>query len=1286
MPSTFCKMNARPLRAFAVALVGALLLLGGTAFAQTNLALNRPATSSANPQYPASEAVDGNLSTRWASAQGIDPQWIYVDLGAATSIGKVILRWETAYAKAYQIQTSNDAATWTSIYSTTTGAGGTETLAVSGSGRYVRMYGTVRGTAWGYSLWEFEIYAASAATPTATARPSATATSRATATATPTVAGTNLALGKPATASSIENAGTTANLAVDGNTATRWSSAASDPQWLSVDLGATASINRVRLVWETAYGQAYQIQVSNDNVNWTTIKSQSAGTGGTEDWTGLSGSGRYVRMYGTTRGTAYGYSLWEFEVYGTGGAATPTVTPTPAGGITVPLEIPYVEYLEISLAPADANGTSLVVAQNTAKTVNLAYPAGTSLTVSTRTLVDSLGRTVQYSAKDSAGVAHQSNPLTITVYPGLDLNVVLVGGATPTSTATPTPAAPNLALGKPATASSVENAGTTANLAFDGNAATRWSSLATDPQWIYVDLGATQAIKRVVLRWETAYASAYQIQTSADAVSWTTIYSTTSGNGGVNDVNALSGSGRYVRMYGTARGTIYGYSLWEMEVYNVAAPTPAPTPSPSPTPAASFTLTTPANGAMIANTHRPAFSWPAVSGSVRYEVWMNVSRADYDFTAPGNLLDRFTKVADTTTATTYAPAADLPDRWTYKWYVKAFNSAGTGSYSNIATFSLYFPTIKVVNDGVPIVNGCRDLNKDGTIEPYEDWHQPLETRVGDLLSRMTLDEKAFQMFYNAQVYPTAGWYMGPAQPMDIYNAQLAAAKTRLGIPIVELGDTIHGYATSYPVQSALAATRDWALIYQLGDMQRREEIAVGARGLLGPLAELGTKVIYPRIQEGNGEKADFAAAEVRALIAGLQGGPELAPGSILPTVKHWPGEGAGGEAGIVYDAVTINYHMIPWRAAFEANAGSVMPGYAGSAYLDPSGLGAGNSPKIINYLRGTMGYDGMVCTDWLPPSVWIDAANAGSDVMGGSDPGNSTFSMATFESSVPQARIDEAVRRILRVKFRLGLFDNPYGDPVNGPAQLHTAANAALARQAAREAMTVLKNDGVLPLTLASGTTVVVTGARAADGPSCCIWTSYFHPEYGALTILQALQARGKAGGFNVYQDTAPTTPNVAIVAVGEASYTHGTDWPNTQPYLPADQVALIQNFKNAGVKVVVLLVLPRPYVISDWNNLADAVIAVYRSGDEGAPAMADVVFGDYVAHGKLPWQLPASLDQILLPGGTDSPASAVESWDLPYDLGATAAERQDIRSKINAGAVPATSYGTPLYPYGAGQ
>ncbi|WP_194891860.1 discoidin domain-containing protein [Catenulispora pinisilvae] len=260
----------------------------------TNLALNKTATASSveSDAFPASAAVDGNTGTRWSS-QFSDPQWLQVDLGSTQSICQVVLTWETASAKAYEIQTSPDGTTWTSIYSTTTGPGGTETLNVTGSGRYIRMYGTARNTAYGYSLFEFAAYGPPGSSNGSCAD--------------------NAALNRPATASSEENADFPASAAVDGNTGTRWSSQFSDPQWLQVDLGTSQAICGVTLNWEAAYGKAYQIQTSDDGTTWTTVYSTTTGAGGVENLT-VSGTGRYVRMYGTQRATAYGYSLWEFAV------------------------------------------------------------------------------------------------------------------------------------------------------------------------------------------------------------------------------------------------------------------------------------------------------------------------------------------------------------------------------------------------------------------------------------------------------------------------------------------------------------------------------------------------------------------------------------------------------------------------------------------------------------------------------------------------------------------------------------------------------------------------------------------------------------------------------------------------------------------------------------------------------------------------------------------------------------------------------------------------------------
>ncbi|WP_201777092.1 discoidin domain-containing protein [Streptacidiphilus neutrinimicus] len=441
-----------------LALLTALFTAGAPAAraAGTLLSQGKTATaSSVNTGNAAANAVDGDTGTRWESAWS-DPQWLQVDLGASSTISQVVLQWETASAKAYQIQVSEDGSNWTSVYSTTSGPGGTETLNVSGAGRYVRMYGTARNTQYGYSLWEFQVYG------TAGTGGSSCGTQ-------------NAALDQPATASSTENAGAPASAAVDGNTGTRWSSQFSDPQWLEVDLGSTLTVCQVVLDWETAYATAFQIQTSTDNTNWTTVYSTTTGTGGTQTLD-VTGTGRYLRMYGTARATQYGYSLWEMQVL-TGGSGN-------SGG-----------------------GTG---------------NCGTT----------------------------------------------------------------NAALGHPATASSIQDGNPAYDpfYATDGSTLTRWSSASSDPQWIEVDLGGSLPICQVVLQWENAYASGFQIQTSTDNTNWTPIYTTTTGTGGTQTLN-VTGTGRYVRMYGTARGTGYGYSLWEFSVYTVGNQTvtiPPPPPQPAP--------------------------------------------------------------------------------------------------------------------------------------------------------------------------------------------------------------------------------------------------------------------------------------------------------------------------------------------------------------------------------------------------------------------------------------------------------------------------------------------------------------------------------------------------------------------------------------------------------------------------------------------------------------------------------------------------------------------------------
>jgi beta-glucosidase len=242
--------------------------------------------SSVQGNNTANKAVDGKLNSRWESAWS-DPQWFQVDLGSTHLINRLRICWEYASAKSYNIQVSANGSSWTTVYSTTSGRGGVETLTFpSIYARYVRINGTTRNTKYGYSIWEFDVYAAP-----------------------------NVARGKTVTASSNENGSLTPDKAVDAKSNTRWASAWADPQWYQVDLGATYTIDRIRIFWEAAAAKAFNIQVSANGISWTTVYSTTNGPGGTQDLKITPRTARYVRMNGISRKTIYGYSFWEFEVY-----------------------------------------------------------------------------------------------------------------------------------------------------------------------------------------------------------------------------------------------------------------------------------------------------------------------------------------------------------------------------------------------------------------------------------------------------------------------------------------------------------------------------------------------------------------------------------------------------------------------------------------------------------------------------------------------------------------------------------------------------------------------------------------------------------------------------------------------------------------------------------------------------------------------------------------------------------------------------------------------------------
>jgi len=479
-----------------------------------NLARNRPATSSSVEAagFEAGKAVDGDTTTtRWSSTYA-DSQWLAVDLGSSASINRVVLRWEAAYGTSYRVEVSNDGVAWTQAYSTTMGDGGVDDISLSATARHVRMFGLARATAWGYSLFELEVYGSTSTTPTPTPTPTRTPTPTPTATPTPTITPTSpgptptptatptggyvevTPAGSAVTASA--NDGNLPGNSVDNSLATRWS-ANGDGQWLQLDLGQVHTVGYVRVAFfqGNTRQSRFDLQLSTDGSAWTNALTNvsSSGTSTQEQTFDFADAdARWVRYMGHGNTLNSWNSLTEVSVFAlSGGTVTPTPTPT-------------------SVAPT-------------------ATPTPT--------------------------------PVAPTATP------------TPTPTATAVPTG-NLALNRPATASSVEAAGYEAGKGVDGSQTTRWSSSFADSQWLSVDLGSSIAIRRVVLRWEAAYGRAYRIETSTNNSTWTSAYSTSAGDGGTDDI-AVNVTARYVRMFGVTRATAYGLSLFEMEVY--ATPGTGPT-------------------------------------------------------------------------------------------------------------------------------------------------------------------------------------------------------------------------------------------------------------------------------------------------------------------------------------------------------------------------------------------------------------------------------------------------------------------------------------------------------------------------------------------------------------------------------------------------------------------------------------------------------------------------------------------------------------------------------------
>lgn len=433
----------------------------------------------------------------------------------------------------------------------------------------------------------------------------------------------------------------------------------------------------------------------------------------------------------------------------------------------------------------------------------------------------------------------------------------------------------------------------------------------------------------------------------------------------------------------------------------------------------------------------------------------------------------------------------------------------------------------------------RDLNKNGSLDTYEDWRKPVPSRAADLVSRMTLEEKAGMLLINTlnageggRLSERAVQYLEhermtrfvfrntvtstpgpprrrggpdvtPYQAAQFMNViQETAEATRLGIPALFKSNARNhfthdaraginvdaGSFSAWPKEAGLAATQDMDLIADFAQTMAREWTAIGIRGMYGYMADLATEPRWYRIHETFTEDADLAADIVRTLVLNIQG-EKLGPGSVALTMKHFPGGGpqeGGGDPHYdfgkhqVYPADNFAYHYKPFVAAIEAGVSSIMPYYGipvGQAYK-PNDVGMAFSKGILtDLLRGELGFRGYINSDTgiIGSRAWgledksedeqiVIAVNAGTDVLSGFDK-NAQILNLVKSGQISQERLDQAVARLLREQFELGLFENPYVDPARAAYLVGNRSFQRKAEDAQRRSIVLLQNRrDVLPL------------------------------------------------------------------------------------------------------------------------------------------------------------------------------------------------------------------------------
>ena len=559
---------------------------------------------------------------------------------------------------------------------------------------------------------------------------------------------------------------------------------------------------------------------------------------------------------------------------------------------------------------------------------------------------------------------------------------------------------------------------------------------------------------------------------------------------------------------------------------------------------------------------------------------------------------------------------------------------------------------------------------------YRNPSLPVAERVDDLLASMTLDEKVGQMtqadhsflkspddvtkYALGSVLSGGNSEIPDVSPRGwaefVSGLQRRALATRLAIPILYGIDAVHGHnnvrgAVIFPHNIGLGCTRNPKIVQEAARITAQEVAATGMHWAFGPCVTVPQDERWGRTYEGFGEAPGLVADLGAAAVRGLQGENLSWPGSVLASAKHYVGDG-GTKNGIdqgdteVDEATLRKVHLPGYVAAVKAGVGSVMVSFNswngqklhGHKYL------------ITTVLKGELGFKGFVVSDWKAieqlPGDYLQqiekSIDAGVDMVMVPDVYPAFFDglkKLVQAGRLPVTRIDDAVRRILTVKFQMGLFERPFGDPSLLP-MVGSAKHRAVARQAVRESQVLLVNrNAALPLS-ETVSHVLVAGKAADDiGLQCGGWTITWQGTSGPITqgttILQAIRnAAPKARVTYSPTGEVPNGARVGVVVIGERPYAEMSGDRTSLELDPAD-IAVVRKAKASGLPTVVVLLSGRPMILDSILPYADAILAAWLPGTEG-DGVADVLYGKYNPTGKLSHTWPRSMAQIPINVGPD--------------------------------------------------